>query len=123
LSFVPIENATLVIEFGSDPERADELTQRIFGEITALQTDGPTAEAVATVREGLLRQYETNSRQNGAWLGPLSASYQFEMNPGPASYLAVPEIWQSLTPSLMRETLQRHADLENYVRVTLLPER
>jgi zinc protease len=123
LSFVPIENATLIIEFGSDPQRADELTQRIFAEIAALQTDGPTAEAVATVREGLLRQYETNSRQNGAWLGPLSASYQFEQDPGPASYLAVPGIWESLTPALFRETLARHADLENYVRVTLLPEQ
>jgi hypothetical protein len=68
-----------------------------------------------------LRQYETGSRQNGAWLGPLSASYQFEMNPGPASYLAVPGIWESLTPAMLRENLERRVDLERYVRVTLLP--
>jgi zinc protease len=123
LSFVPVENATLIIEFGSDPQRADELTQRIFAEIATLQSEGPTADNVATVREGLLRQYETNSRQNGAWLGPLSASYLYEKDPGPASYLAVPGIWESLTPALLRDTLVRHADLENYVRVTLLPER
>ena len=123
LSFVPVENAMLIIEFGSDPQRADELTQRIFAEIAALQTEGPTVDAVATLREGLLRQYETGSRQNGAWLGPLSASYQFEQNPGPASYLVVPEIWRSLTPAMIRDTLARHADLENYVRVTLLPEQ
>lgn len=123
LSFVPVENATIIIEFGSDPQRADELTRRIFAEIAALQAEGPTADAVATVREGLLRQYETNSRQNAAWLGPLSASYQFEKNPGPASYLAVPGIWEALTPALLRDALQRHADLENYVRVTLLPEQ
>jgi zinc protease len=123
LSFVPIENATIIIEFGSDPQRADELTQRIFAEIAALKTEGPTADAVATVREGRLRQYETGSRQNGAWLGPLSASYQFEKDPGPASYLAVPAIWESLTPAMIRETLERHVDLENYVRVTLLPEQ
>jgi len=123
LSFVPVENATIIIEFGSDPQRADELAQRIFAEIAALQTEGPTADNVATVREGLLRQYETNSRRNAAWLGPLSASYQFEKNPGPASYLAVPEIWRSLTPAMLRDALERHADLENYVRVTLLPEQ
>jgi zinc protease len=122
LSFVPVENATIFIEFSSDPQRADELTQRIFAELATLQAEGPTADAVATVREGLLRQYETNSRQNGAWLGPLSASYLYEKDPGPASYLAVPEIWQSLTPALLREALERHVDLENYVRVTLLPE-
>ena len=122
LSFVPVENAAIIIEFGSDPQRADELTQRIFAEIKALQTEGPTADSVATVREGLLRQYETGSRTNAAWLGPLSASYQFEKNPGPASYLAVPGIWNSLTPALLRDALVRHANLENYVRVTLLPE-
>jgi zinc protease len=122
LSFVPVENATLIIEFGSDPQRADELTQRIFAEIATLQNEGPTADNVATVREGLLRQYETNSRQNGAWLAPLSASYLYEKDPGPASYLAVPGIWESLTPALLRDTLVRHADLENYVRVTLLPQ-
>ena len=122
LSFVPVENATIFIEFSSDPQRADELTQRILAEIATLQTEGPTADDVSTVREGLLRQYETNSRQNGAWLGPLSASYLYERDPGPASYLAVPGIWESLTPALLRDALERHVDLEHYVRVTLLPE-
>jgi zinc protease len=123
LSFVPVENATIFIEFSSDPQRAEELTQRILAEIATLQTEGPTADNVSTVREGLLRQYETNSRQNGAWLGPLSASYLYERDPGPASYLAVPGIWESLTPALLRDALERHVDLEHYVRVTLLPER
>ena len=123
MSFVPVENATLIIEFGSDPQRADELTQRIFAEIASLQTEGPTADNVSTMREGMLRQHETNSRQNGAWLAALSASYQFEQNPGPASFLAVPAIVESLTPAIIRETLARHANMENYVRVTLLPEQ
>ena len=37
LSFVPVENAAIIIEFGSDPQRADELAQRIFAEIAALK--------------------------------------------------------------------------------------
>lgn len=123
LSFVPIENTTLIIEFSSDPQRADELTQRIFAEIAALQTEGPTAESVAAVREASLRQNEINLRRNASWLAALSASYQFERNPGPGSMLAVQSVYEALTPARVRELLERHADLSSYVRVTLLPEQ
>jgi zinc protease len=123
MSFRPIENATLIIEFSSDPARADELTQRIFTEIAALQTEGPTEDSVAAVREASLRQNEIDLRRNAVWAAALSASYQFEREPGPASMLAVQSVYESLTPARVRELLVRHADLENYVRVTLLPEQ
>ena len=123
LSFVPIENTTLIIEFSSDPERAEELTQRIFAEIAALQAEGPPEDSVAAVRQASLRQNEIDLRRNAVWAAALSASYQLERNPGPASMLAVQSVYESLTPARIRELITRHADLENYVRVTLLPER
>ena len=78
--------------------------------------------AIATPAAVIGASQRTDS-QNGAWLAALSASYQFEQNPGPASFLAVPAIVESLTPAIIRETLARHANMENYVRVTLLPEQ
>lgn len=78
---------------------------------------------MAAVRAAALRQNEIDLRRNQVWLAALSASYQFERNPGPTSMLAVQGVYESLTPARIKELLARHVDLESYVRVTLLPER
>jgi hypothetical protein len=72
---VPVEN----MRSSSSSARAAAPTssRSEFAEIAALQTEGPTAAAVATVREGLLRQYETNSRQRRV-ARAAGRLYQFE---------------------------------------------
>jgi zinc protease len=123
MRWVPVESGAMIIEFGSDPERSDELTARIFAEIADLKRAGPSAERVADVRESMLRAQETNFRQNGWWLGALSGSYQYEANPGADRLLGFPAMVEALTPEAIREGMDRHLNMENYVRVTLLPEQ
>lgn len=123
LTFVAIENATLCIEFTSDAQRVDELTQRIFAELAALKAEGPTAEAVAAEREVSLRQNEQAMRRNADRLHAVAASYQYEKSPGPASMLAVQGVYEALTAERLEELLDRHVSLTDYNRVTLLPEQ
>jgi zinc protease len=123
MRWVPVESGATVIEFGSDPERSDELTARIFAEIADLKRSGPSAERLADVRASMLRAQETNLRQNGWWLVALAGSYQYEANPGADSLLGFPAMVEALTPEAIREGIERHLDMETYVRVTLLPEQ
>jgi zinc protease len=122
MSWVPEESYALLIQFGSDPDRAEELVARIFTEIEALRRDGPDAERVADTREAMLRQYETNQRQNGWWMTALGGSYQYEAEPGPEGLLAYPGMVAALTAADIHDGFRRLIDTGNYVRVTLLPE-
>ncbi len=69
ISYRPDEEYTIVIQFGSDPRRAEELSAAVFEEIERLKAHGPDAEVVANVREAQRRAKETNLERNAYWLG------------------------------------------------------
>ncbi len=109
------------IDFSCAPERTDELVKTLFAEISRLRFDGPTAKHVADVREALLRQWETDSQENGYLLGKVADSLQFGEDP--AAYLQAPVLFRSLTPEKVTDAARRYLDTSRYVRVTLFPEK
>jgi zinc protease len=120
-SWIPVESYTLIIEFSSDPARADALRERIFTEIAALKA-GPPADKVADARTGMLRGLETSERQNGWWLAGLSAGYQMYPEQAADKLVAYRGVIEGLTPEAIRDAARKYIDTERYVRVTLLPE-
>ena len=65
----PDQEYQVSINFGSAPDRADELAAVVFEEIERMKTDGPDAETVGKVRETQRRNKESNLRENSYWLG------------------------------------------------------
>ena len=49
----------------------------VFQEIERLKTGGPTEKQAADVREAMLRDFETNVKQNGYLLGQISGKYEY----------------------------------------------
>ncbi len=113
----------MLLQFGADPERVEELVERVFAEIGHLKESGPPEERVADTREAMLRTHETSLRQNGYWLRVLSDSYRHESDPGAHNLLDYEDRVRSLTPETIRQAMLRYLDTDNYVRVTLMPER
>jgi zinc protease len=122
LSWRPQETYTLTIAFGSAPERAEELVGIIFKEIEKMKTSGVTEEEIADTRSAMLRTFETSLRQNGFWMNQLSTDYQRGEEPG-ASVRSYTSSVNALTPATIQKTAARYFNMENYVRVTLQPER
>ena len=123
----PIEQYRVTISFGSDPERADELIRTVFAEIDRLKMDAPTEDAptedqVADVQAGMGRALETNLERNIYWLSQLAFAYQLGVDPGSTLMSARASI-EALTVSTLRDVATRYLDTDNFVRVTLLPER
>ncbi len=116
----PDEEFEVRISFGSDPERADELAQVVFEEIDRIQQDGPDAETVDKVRETQRRSKETSLQENRYWLGRIQRferlGLDFEDIP---SYESV-EAW---TPEQIQDAAIRYLRDDQYVKITLLPER
>ena len=117
----PEEDYQFVVDFGSAPERAEELTKAIFEEIDRLKTAAPEDTEVNNVREQLLREFETGTRQNGYWLAQLGFKYRRGEDPGDLP--VYPESLKKLSPAVVQEAAKTYLNTSNYVLVRLMPEK
>lgn len=116
----PRETYSITIQFGSDPQRVDELKAVVFEEIRSLQENGPDPEDLANLQEAMRRARESNLETNGYWLGQLTALYQ--SGDDVSLIWGYEETIDALTVEMIAEAARRHYNFENYVQVTLYPE-
>lgn len=109
------------IGFGCDPARLTELTFVAFEEMRGLQEDGPQAENVQKVKEIQRREYETALRSNRAWLQWL----EFYSRHGEdlRGILAYKALVDRLKPVDIQRAALQYLNTNNYVQVSLLPEK
>jgi zinc protease len=98
----------------------DEMTKAIFSEIKKMQKKGPTSPEVDEIRLAESRSYETDSRQNGWWLGELIDSYW--LGEDPAAIVKFPESLKLLTRDSVKAAARTYFNTKRYVQVTLYPE-
>ncbi len=115
----PTEQYSISITFGSDPDRAAELTGVLFEQIERLRTTAPEEQELRNVLEGFRRQYELSLKENGFWLGQLVNSYRHAKDP--LEILEYEETLEKITPETVRNSAALYFDLDNYVQVSLLP--
>jgi zinc protease len=118
---IPIGEYAMNISFACAPERTEELLAESLKEVERLRVEGPTEQQVSDVREKLLRDFETNAKQNGYWTTQLSLRYLYgeELD----SLFDLPSLYMSLTPELIRAAANRYLNPLNMVKVTLFPEK
>jgi zinc protease len=117
---IPEPQYTLSIGFGSAPDRADALVKAAFQKIEELKTDGPSDRDVNNIREILLREYETSSRQNGFLLREITSRYQHGEDL--TDLFGLPDYYAKLNGAAIQEAARRYFNMNNYVKVQLFPE-
>jgi zinc protease len=117
----PVSESTLQVGFTCNPDRVDELVKATFLEIDALKTAGPTEKQVADAREGMLRDLETNLRNNAYVLGQIVAKYVDGEDP--AGYVGIAPYYQKLDVATIEQAAKTYLDTNNYVKVVLMPEK
>ena len=115
----PTVGYTVSINFGSDPERAEELAAAVFAEIDRLKEAPPEESEVADVRENFTRTHETNLESNAYWMRELGGLYA--RGADPLAFLTYPDSIQTLTAAEIQEAAQRYFNMSNYLHMTLLP--
>ena len=118
---IPREEFRVSIDLGTDPDRMDEMTKAIFSEIKKMQKKGPTAPEVDEIRLAESRSYETDSRQNGWWLGELIDSYW--LGEDPAAIVKFTDSLKLLTRDSVKAAARTYFNTKRYVQVTLYPEK
>jgi zinc protease len=117
----PNPEYNLSIEFGSAPDRADELIKRVFQEIELLKAKGPTEKQVTDEREALLREFETNIKQNNFLLTQISVRYQ--TGEDPAVLWSLAELYRKIDGAMIQQAAKTYLGPNNVLKVTLLPEK
>lgn len=118
---VPVARYNLGISFGCAPDRTAELLKAVRAEIDLLRSSGPTPQQVSDAKIALVREFETNSKQNGYLLNQISLRYQYGEDLGQLFGLAG-YYERAVTAAAIQEAARRYLDPGNYVQVTLLPE-
>jgi zinc protease len=115
----PYPRFSFAIDFGSAPERVDELLAAVWEEIAAARAQGLPEEVAARVREAHRRRKEIVLRDNSAWLGAL---IEYDRLGWDIRTFPDPPLSAGLTPERLRDAALRYLDPGRYVLVTLLPE-
>jgi zinc protease len=110
----------VTISFACDPARMDALVASMFRVIDQFRELGPSRSQVSDVRSALVRDLETNSRDNSYLLNQLT--YKYEYGEDPAEALNVEKFYDQITPAAIQKAAQQFLDTKRYVKVTLVPE-
>lgn len=108
------------INWTCDPARVDDIVRRVFEEIATVKATRLTPDAVARVREILLREHEQDSQENGYLLNRLARRYE-DREADAAGLSPVREI-ATLSGYALQLAARTYLDTANYVKVTLMPE-
>jgi zinc protease len=117
---IPDTTYGVTIGFGADPARIEELVDAVFQEIRSFQEEGPADSIVQKVKESQRRSRETDLRENRYWMGQLVAADLYDADP--RGILTYEELIDAVTREDIRRAARRYIRLDNYVRVTLIPE-
>ena len=118
---IPRPEYSITIQFGSDPQRTEELIKRVFQEIEQLKANGPTEKQLNDVKEALGREFETNSKQNNYLLDQIASRY--ELGEDPATIWTLPEFYKKLDAAAIQNAARTYLNTNAFVKVTLFPEK
>jgi zinc protease len=117
----PKPEYSITIQFGCSPERTDDLIKRVFEEIEKFKADGPTEKQLTDEKEALLREFETNSKQNAYLLNQIMLRYYH--NEDPAGIWLVPDFYKKLDAATVKTAAKEYLNTQSFVKVTLFPEK
>ena len=118
---VPKQEYSITIQFGCSPDRTDDLIKRVFGEIEKFKAEGPTEKQLNDEKEALLREFETNSKQNAYLLNQIML--RFYHNEDPAGLWLIPDLYKKLDAATVKDAAKQYLNTQSFVKVTLFPEK
>ncbi|MDB4915294.1 MAG: peptidase domain protein [Gemmatimonadetes bacterium] len=116
---LPAQRYEVSVEFGSAPERVDELVKEVFAVIDSVKAGVISDSNMTKIREIPLRGHETALRQNTSWLAAMTDAD--EDGRDQRDFLRRPAIVRSITRAQLQEAARLYLRKEQYARFTLLP--
>lgn len=119
-SNIPYEHYNFSVEFGSSPERVDELVAAVFKVFDEIKAGVVSDSNLTKIKEMQLRGQETGLKQNASWLDAMTDADEDHRDQ--RDFLRYPELVKGLTREMIRDAAREYLRPEQYARFTLLPE-
>jgi zinc protease len=108
------------VTFGTDPARAEELSQRVLSVIDGIAEDGFDQSYAQRVRTTQTEEFEKNIRTNDYWMSTLQGLYFHALEPD--RILEYPELIDRVDAELITNAARRYLDTDTYIELILFPE-
>jgi zinc protease len=109
------------ISFGAAPDNIEKMTARVMQEVERFKKEGPSEDLVNRAKETARRNYETQLRTNGYWLGRLQAVNLWGQDP--AIIAKRLDRINALTPASIQDAFRKYFPAERSTVITLMPAR
>ena len=90
-------------------------------EIEDFKANGPTEKQLNDEKQALLRDFETNTKQNGYYMQQIALKYQYGEDP--ATLLDIPDYYNKLDAATIQQAAKTYLNSANRIKVTLMPEK
>ncbi len=117
---LPKASASVTIYYPCAPANIEKATKGTFEVFKKVQTEGPSDVNYQKAKQQLLKQHETNLRENSYWLNTMK-TYFFDDIPF-KELKNVEKTINSLTKKDIQEAAKKYLNDDNYIRVSLIPE-
>jgi zinc protease len=118
-SKLPRPTYTIQSMWGCNPDSIKILSQTVLKEMGKIKKDGPTEVDLNKVKETLIRQRETQLKENGFWLTQLQNHFLFDDN------LLTLEEYKTFINSFsiadIKVIANKYLNTDSYVEVALTP--
>jgi zinc protease len=116
----PEEEYSIIISYGTDPDKLAELKQAVFDEIHDFIKNGPTEEELAKAKEQMLRERELALRENRFWMNILSNTYYLREGDF-SEFGRFNRLVSGLTKESVKDAFTKYFDFQNYISIALEP--
>jgi zinc protease len=117
LANTPIDEAVVMMQFDTDPEKQARLMKIIHSEVDEIVANGPRPDDLQKVKENMIKKYSEDLRENSWWSGTLVNFYQDKIN-YVEDYTAAVE---ALTSEKIQSTLRKLTEQGNILEVVMKP--
>jgi len=117
LSYIPVPEATLMMQFDTNPIKQDRLISIIYSEINEIIAKGPRTDDFQKVKENMLKKYSEDVAQNSWWSSALKRYYMDKLDMVTDYKKAV----EAMTPESVRATLKNIVSQGNVLEVVMKP--
>ncbi|MBN2669380.1 MAG: insulinase family protein [Bacteroidales bacterium] len=117
---VPTATASMTIYFPCSPDKIETATNGSLAIFKAMMENGPSEVNLNKAKQQLLKEQETNLRENKYWLNSMK-SYYFDQEPT-SNFNEVQKVIESLTAEDIKAIAKKYINDDNFVRIALVPE-
>jgi zinc protease len=116
----PDEKYSISISYGTAPDKLVELKSAVLEIIEEFAKNGPSKEEVEKAQEKMLRERETQVRENGFWLSILTNTYYLKDGDF-SEFGGYENLVKNLSVKSTQKAFKEYFDFENYISVALAP--